>query len=146
MPMRRRAPLRKTYLCAVKFWRTNPSIPTLASGVRHVVREQGYSSQKIYKAENEMHKDGLIRMSPGRTRTVALTPHGENLARCRRVKLAPWTNDPYPGSALEGTPRMTAAQSRKRIAQLRKQGCKVTRKNVPGVGTVVLKECPKRRR
>jgi len=143
--MRKRAPLGKTYLCAVKFWRTNPNIPTLAGGVRHVVRSQGFDSQRIYKVENELHRAGLIRMSSGRTRTVKLTPRGENLARCRQVKLAPWTDPQYPGARLEAVPQMTAAQSRKRIAELRRQGCKVEKKNVPGVGTVILKECPKKR-
>lgn len=145
--MRRKATLRKTYLCAVKFWRAgHRDVRTLASGVRNVVRKQGYKSQDIYKEERRLQREGLIDMAGGFYKAVRLTPKGEKRATCKSVKLAPWTNDPYPGSMLEGMPRLTPTQSKKRITALRRQGCKVTQENVPGVGVVVLKECPRKRR
>lgn len=126
--MRKKASLKLTYLCSVKFWRASPAVATLASGVRHVVRKQGYKSPDIYKAENLLQRDGLINMSGGLHKTVKLTSQGENRARCRQVKLAPWTNKGYPGASLEAVPRMTKTQKIKRIKELHKNGCLDPRK------------------
>jgi len=144
VPERRKANLLRTYACAVKFWRTRPDVATLASGVRHVVRKQGFKSKDIYAQERRMQRNGLIEMSGGMTKTVRLTPFGERVARCGDVRLSPWTDPGYPGAALEAMPGLTKAQSEKRIRKLKRRGCKVTKENVPGVGTVVFKECPRR--
>jgi hypothetical protein len=144
--VRKKFPLKRTYLCAVKFWRTGPLIPTMASGVRHVVRKQGHSSDNIYGMERALEREGLLQVSRSVPRTVALTPRGERRASCRTVRLAPWTDKGYPGSQLEDAPRLlTPAQSRARIQELRRQGCEVTKHRV-GNRIVILKECPKKRR
>ena len=145
MPMRKKASLKQTYLCAVKFWRSAPSVPTLASGVRHVVRKQGFKSPDIYATERILQRTGLLQMSKGISKGVKLTPQGERQARCKSVKLAPWTNPGYPGSTLEAIPRMTPAQSQKRIAKFRKQGCRVIKRRLPSGDTIILKECPKKK-
>lgn len=142
--MRRKTNLARTYVCAVKFWRTAPQIPTLASGVRHVVRKQGFRSKDIYAQEKRLQRNRLIDMSEGINKTVRLTTLGERAARCGDVRLSPWTDPGYPGAALEAVPQMTRAQSERRIRELRRRGCKVTKKRVRGVGTVILKECPRR--
>lgn len=111
---RRRAPLKKTVLCAVKFWSGtgSPGHPlykkrtaTLRSGVRHVARKQGYSTSEIERAERELERDGLIiRRGKGTGATLKTTPKGSRQS-CKSVKLAPWTDEQYPGSQLEGTRR-----------------------------------------
>ena len=89
MPQRRKAPLEKTYLCAVKFWRSAPTVPTMASGVRHVVREQDYASKDIYGVEKTLERRGLLKVSGSAPKTVRLTSKGERQASCRSVKLTP---------------------------------------------------------
>lgn len=141
--MRRKASLPHSYACAIKLWRTSPGIPTLASGVRHVLRKQGFKSPDIYSAEKRMQKRGLLEMSGTISKTVKLTRRGERIG-CKTVRLSPWTDPGYPGAELEAIPQMTRAQSERRIRELRRRGCKVTKKRVRGVGTVILKECPRR--
>jgi len=104
---RAKANLARTYLCAVKLWRTAASIPTLASGVRHVVRKQGFSSKDIYAQERKLQRHDIIKMSEGANKTVRLTRWG-NLAvsgKCQNVRLSPWTDPGYPGAELAASPR-----------------------------------------
>jgi hypothetical protein len=46
-----------------------------------------------------------------------------------------------PDEGLSGIPRLTKAQSRRRQRELRRKGCKVSRKRVRG-GVVVFRDCP----
>ena len=143
--MRQKAPITQTYLCAVKFWRTAPNVDTLASGVRHVVRSQNFKSSDIYQTERKLEQKGLITVTGRLYKNVGLTAKGERQARCGSVKLSPWTDKGYPGAELDGVPQaLTPAQSRKRVKELKRKGCKVTTRRVRG-GTAVLKECPKKK-
>jgi len=112
--MRQKSNLAKTYACAIKMWRVAPNIPTLASGVRHVVREQGFESKDIYAQERELERKRIIRMSQGLNKTVRLTPLGEQMVGCKSVRLSPWTDPGYPGAGLTGLPRRRRKKRRKR--------------------------------
>lgn len=143
--MRKKAPLAQTYLCAVKFWRSARGVATLASGVRHVVRSQTFKSSDIYQIERELEREGLITISGKLYKSVGLTTKGERQAKCDSVKLSPWTDKGYPGAELDGVPRaLTPAQSRKRVRELKRHGCKVHTRRYRG-GAAVFKECPKRK-
>lgn len=109
MATRKKANISKTYLCAVKFWSGNYpgahghgviSTHTSKQGVRHVVRKQGFSTQQIYATERALLREDLIMMDD--RGGVRLSPKGARRAKCRTVKLAPWTNKEYGGSRLEG--------------------------------------------
>ena len=105
----------RTILCATRFWsvdapnykgRGQGTVMTLLDGVKHVARKQGHSSETIRKAIKRLEKGGFIEIryrSHGSKVPVAvrLTSKGGRVG-CSTVKLAPWTNDEYPGSALRG--------------------------------------------
>jgi hypothetical protein len=101
---RQAAPVRKTLLCAVKFWSVDKTgkTPTLRSGVRHVVRNQGFSTQAIVRAESELIREGKLAASGHRSaKTLKLLDD----VNCSSVKLSPWTDDGYPGASLSGRSR-----------------------------------------
>lgn len=98
------APVRKTLLCAIKFWSIDKSgkTPTLRKGVRHVVRTQGFKPAAIDRAERELIREGKIAVAGGRTaKTIRLLDD----VSCSTVKLSPWTDDGYPGASLSGRRR-----------------------------------------
>jgi hypothetical protein len=101
---RRKADVKTTLLCATRFWslgwreRDNRT-PTLSSGVRHVVRRQGFTPKEIDRAERELVREGKLEVGRGGAKSLRLTDAG-NRVSCANVKLAPWTDDPYPGAAL----------------------------------------------
>jgi hypothetical protein len=107
MAKRRRAGVKKTLLCATRFWslgwrKKDNSIGTLSDGVRHVVRKQGFTTVEINKAERELVREGKIETKgKGTGKTVRLTDRG-NKVSCGSVELAPWTDSDHPGSALDG--------------------------------------------
>lgn len=127
---RERVGLERTILCATRFWgggeydasgpgwnktkwKRGATTPTLAQGVKHVVRKQGYRTAVIDKAIRKLAKGGFLVIGPGHQgygaktksiRTLALTEKGGKVG-CATVKLAPWTDDRYPGSRLEGVRR-----------------------------------------
>ena len=101
---RRKADVKKTLLCATRFWslgwrERDNSTATLSSGVRHVVRKQGFTPQEINRAERELVREGKLEVERGGAKSLRLTDAG-NRVSCTNVKLAPWTDDPYPGAAL----------------------------------------------
>lgn len=101
---RKPAPVRKTLLCAIKFWSIDKkgNTPTLRSGVYHVVRKQGFESRAIGRAEKELIREGKIATSgTGTGKALKLT----DTVDCSTVKLAPWTDDGYPGASLDGRKR-----------------------------------------
>lgn len=109
-PQRERASIHRTILCATRFWawhgdegqRRGPTTPTLLQGVRGVVRKQGYSGPEVEKALRSLKSKGFVAIGGARSaKTIALTPKGGKVG-CATVKLAPWTNDEYPGSDLRG--------------------------------------------
>ncbi len=103
---RRRSSVKHTLLCATRFWSIDDgTTPTLSSGVRSVVRRQGFSTAEINKAERELVKSGRIEVAGrGTGKTIKLTSAGSRV-RCSMVSLAPWTNAGYPGAALAGRRR-----------------------------------------
>lgn len=102
MAKRRKATLERTILCATRFWGVDESVPTLRQGVRHVVRKQGFSSPEIVRAERKLIREGKLRAAgKGTGATLALTPKGGRVS-CSTVRLSPWTDPQYPGSALRG--------------------------------------------
>lgn len=118
MPPRRKADVKKTLLCATRFWsfgwrEHDNSTPTLRHGVRGVVRRQGFTPAQIDRAERELVREGKLEVG-GRYsgKTLRLTDKG-NQVSCTNVKLTPWTDDPYPGAAL------TARRSKRRRRQRR---------------------------
>lgn len=124
---RERVGLERTILCATRFWgggeydpggrgwnktkwSKGATTPTLAKGVKHVVRKQGFATASIDKAIRKLAKGGFLDIGPGHQgygtktksiRTLALTAKGGRVG-CATVKLAPWTDDEYPGSRLAG--------------------------------------------
>jgi hypothetical protein len=124
---RERVGLERTILCATRFWgggeydasgsgwnktkwKRGATPPTLAKGVKNVVRKQGFATASIDKAIKKLAKGGFLDIGPGhqgygaKTKsisTLALTAKGGKVG-CGTVKLAPWTNDEYPGSRLQG--------------------------------------------
>lgn len=112
MSNRRKADVKKTLLCATRFWSLgwrehDNSTPTLSSGVRHVVRRQGFTSKEIDRAERALVREGKLEVSRSGAKSLRLTDKG-NRVSCANVKLSPWTDDPYPGAAL------TASRSKRR--------------------------------
>lgn len=123
MAAREHVGVERTILCATRFWgggRYNPSGPgwnktswskgamphgTLLQGVKHVVRKQGFTTAAINKALRKLEKIGAVEVG-GRAhgKTIRLTEKGGKVG-CSTVKLAPWTNDEYPGSRLQGVRR-----------------------------------------
>jgi len=100
----------KTYLCAVRLWALSPTVPTLRSGVRHVVRKQGFAPREIDKAERALVTQGMVELGGQRTgKSVRLTPKASSIS-CSTTKLAPWTNAGYPGAALAGRGRRKRAR------------------------------------
>jgi hypothetical protein len=101
MSKRRPAPVRTTLLCAVKFWSIDDGkTPTLRAGVRHVVRKQGFSPAAIDRAERELVREGKLAVGGARGgKTLKLLDD----VNCSTVKLAPWTDDGYPGASLSGS-------------------------------------------
>ena len=110
MPTRRKADVKKTLLCATRFWSTgwrerDNRIATHSSGVRHVVRRQGFTTKQIERAERDLVREGkLEKTGPGYGRTLRLTDKG-NKVSCSTVRLSPWTDQPYPGAALTSSSR-----------------------------------------
>ncbi len=100
--MRERVGLARTILCATRFWSQSPSTPTLLKGVRAVVRKQGFSGPEVGKTLHALERGGFVKTG-GRYsgRTIVLTEKG-NRVGCANVRLAPWTNDGYPGANLRG--------------------------------------------
>lgn len=101
---RQAAPVRKTLLCAIKFWSIDGGkTPTLRQGVRHVVRKQGFTTDAINRAERELAREGKIavRGTYKNSKTIQLLDD----VNCSTVKLAPWTDDGYPGASLSGPRR-----------------------------------------
>lgn len=104
MPPRRKASAKTTLLCATRFWsqgwreRSNAT-PTLSSGVRHVVRKQGFTPKQIDAAERALVREGKLEVGRGGAKSLRLTDKG-NRVSCTSVKLSPWTDDPYPGKDL----------------------------------------------
>jgi hypothetical protein len=104
MAARQRKDVKTTLLCAVKFWSIDKSgkTPTLRAGVRHVVRKQGFTPAAIDRAERELIREGKIQV----LRNFGVTRRGSKSIKllddvdCSTVKLAPWTDDGYPGAAL----------------------------------------------
>jgi len=115
MPPRRKASAKTTLLCATRFWSTgwrerNNATPTLSSGVRHVVRKQGFTPKQINAAERALVREGKLEVGGQRYgKTLRLTDKG-NRVSCTSVKLSPWTDDPYPGKDL--TARRTKRRRR----------------------------------
>jgi len=110
MPKRRKAGVKKTLLCATRFWSTgwrenDNRLGTLRAGVRKVVRTQGYTPKQIDKAERDLVREGKLEVS-GRSsgKELRLTNKG-NRVGCATVKLAPWTAPQHPGSMLKGSRR-----------------------------------------
>jgi len=98
---RRAAPVRTTLLCAVKFWSIDGgNTPTLRSGVRHVVRKQGFAPATIDRAERELVREGKLAIGGGKRSGKTLKLLDD--VNCSNVKLAPWTDDGYPGASLSG--------------------------------------------
>jgi hypothetical protein len=110
MPKRRKAGVKKTLLCATRFWsidwRTKDNrIATLRAGVRKVVRTQGYTSKQIDKAERDLVREGKLEIGGrGTGKTLRLTDKG-NRVGCRTVKLSPWTDSPRAANTLLEGPR-----------------------------------------
>jgi hypothetical protein len=100
MAARKPAPVRTTLLCAIKLWSIDKGkTPTLRSGVRHVVRKQGFAPAAINRAERELVREGKIAIGGQRSgKTLRLLDD----VSCSSVKLAPWTDDGYPGAQLDG--------------------------------------------
>jgi hypothetical protein len=100
---RRGAPVRATLLCAIKFWSIDDGkTATLRSGVRSVVRKQGFTPAAIDRAERELAREGKIQVGGTRSgKTLKLLDD----VNCSTVKLAPWTDDGYPGASLSGRRR-----------------------------------------
>lgn len=120
MSERKHVGAERTILCAVRFWGggrydassgqtvwSKGAMPhgTLLKGVKHVVREQGFATATINKALRKLERIGAVEIA-GRAhaKTVRLTEKGGRVS-CSTVKLAPWTNDEYPGSRLAGMRR-----------------------------------------
>lgn len=116
MSTRTKHDVKKTLLCATRFWSIDHSMtgkwqeegkgttPGFRHAIRHVVRKQGFSSSEIIRAERQLVDEGLLVRSGGRDAalpTLALTSKASK-ASCARVKLAPWTDTQYPGSTLSG--------------------------------------------
>lgn len=107
---RERVGLERTILCATRFWSVaraarGTTTPTLARGVLDVVRRQGFSSTQISAAMRKLKRGGFIKTGGTRSgRTIALTEKGGRVG-CARVRLAPWTDDGYPGASLHGARR-----------------------------------------
>jgi hypothetical protein len=106
---RHKADVKTTLLCATRFWslgwrERDNSTPTLSSGVRHVVRKQGFTPKEIDRAERELVREGKLEIHRRGAKTLRLTDEG-NRVSCTNVNLAPWTDDPYPGAALAGRRR-----------------------------------------
>ena len=101
MTKRVSAPVEKTLMCAVKLWSIDRGrTPTLLQGVRHVVRKQGHSPAHVDRAIRELTRRGAITISGGRSaKTIKLNDD----VSCGNVKLAPWTDDGYPGANLAGS-------------------------------------------
>jgi hypothetical protein len=101
---RQRKNVKTTLLCATRFWsmgwrdRDN-STPTLSTGVRSVVRRQGFTPDEINRAERELVQEGKLAVHRRGTKSLQLTDKG-NRVDCSNVRLSPWTDDPYPGAAL----------------------------------------------
>lgn len=105
MAKRRRADVKTTILCATKFWAYAPRMGTMRRHVRTVVRKQGFTTSEIVRAERELVREGkLSPASSGSLRLISLTDKGQ-ATKCGSVKLAPWTNDEYPGASLAGRRR-----------------------------------------
>ncbi len=105
---RKAAPVRKTLLCAIKFWSIDGGkTPTLRAGVRHVVRKQGFSIAAIDQAERELIREGKIQrgFNLGEKRRGTKSLRLLDTVDCSTVKLAPWTDDGYPGASLDGRKR-----------------------------------------
>src|SRR5262245_53617004 len=100
---RRPAPVRTTLLCAIKFWSTDKgNTPTLRSGVRLVVRKQGFAPAAIDRAERELAREGKIRIGGQRRgKTLQLLDD----VNCSNVQLSPWTDAGHPGASLSGRKR-----------------------------------------
>lgn len=103
---REKVGIERTVLCATRFWSMTRSrgatTPTLLKGVRSVVRKQGFSGPEVSKALTKLERAGFIKTGGAHSaKTIALTPKGGKVG-CATVKLAPWTNDGYPGSRLKG--------------------------------------------
>ena len=100
---RHAAPVRTTLLCAIKFWSIDRGkTATLRSGVRHVVRKQGFSPAAIDRAERELAREGKLQVGGKRSgKTLKLLDD----VNCSTVKLSPWTDDGYPGASLDGRKR-----------------------------------------
>lgn len=105
MSNRRKHDVKRTLLCATRFWslgwreRDNRTA-TLRSGVRHVVRKQGFSTAAINKAERELVREGKLEVrGKGVGATIRLTDAG-NRVSCSTVRLSPWTDPQHPGSQL----------------------------------------------
>ena len=100
----------RTLLCATRFWsmtktRGTATVPTLLSGVRHVVRKQGFTPAAIDKALKKLEAKGLVVTGGARTaKTIALTAQGGRVG-CATVRLSPWTDNGNPGAQLEGARR-----------------------------------------
>lgn len=105
MARRRKADVKKTLLCATRFWSIgwrehDNRTATSSSGVRHVVRKQGFTTGEINRAERELIREGKLEVSGKKHgKTLRLTDAG-NRVSCSSVRLAPWTDDQYPGAAL----------------------------------------------
>ncbi len=111
--MRQKVGIERTFLCATRFWAHGPpgrtryqgTVPTLLKGVRNVVRKQGYTGPQVEKAVRKLARQGFIELGGKHSgKTVRLTDKGGRVG-CGTVKLAPWTNDEYPGAALRGVKR-----------------------------------------
>lgn len=98
---RQAAPVRKTLLCAIKFWSIDSGkTPTSRSGVYHVCKKQGFDSMTVGRAEKELIREGKIEKdSSGETLRLL------DDVSCSTVKLSPWTNAGYPGASLSGSRR-----------------------------------------
>ena len=114
MAARQRKNAKTTLLCATRFWslgwrERDNSTPTLSSGVRHVVRKQGFTPKQIDAAERALVREGRLEVGRSGAKSLRLTDKG-NRVNCTSVKLSPWTDDPYPGKDL--TARRTKRRRR----------------------------------
>lgn len=104
MSTRRKADAKTTLLCATRFWSLgwrehDNKTPTLSAGVRTVVRRQGFTPKQIDQAERALVREGKLEVGRSGAKSLRLTDKG-NKVSCKHVKLAPWTDDQYPGAAL----------------------------------------------
>lgn len=120
MATRHKVGVDRSLLCTVRFWshqntgtwQRGATTPTLLEGVKNVLRKEPkagaqygwqrrFSAAEINAAVKRLERGGFVVVGGGLHKTIALTEKGGRVG-CASVKLAPWTDPQYPGSALRG--------------------------------------------